>query len=87
MCSTYNFRSKLTKEKKDTTVSLDNRRIILSKLCENGNGYKIRLYNASSQPEKAKFSIGNNDFAIDFGAYEVKTFAYANGELTETDMI
>ncbi|MBR6784722.1 MAG: alpha-mannosidase [Clostridia bacterium] len=75
------------KEKKDTTVSLDNRKIILSKLCENGDGYKIRLYNASSQPEKAKFSIGNNDFSIDFGAYEVKTFAYANGELTETEMI
>ena len=75
------------KEKKDTTVSLDNRRIILSRLCKNGNGFKIRLYNASSQPEKAKFSIGNNGFSIDFGAFEVKTFDYSGSELIETDMI
>lgn len=75
------------KEKKDTLVCLDNRRIILSRLCENGNGIRIRLYNSSSKPETTGFSIFNNTFTIDFGAFEVKTFIFADGKLTETTMI
>lgn len=75
------------KEKKDTTVCLDNRNIILSCFCENGNGIKIRLYNSSSKPETTTFSITDNAFTVDFGAFEVKTFIFENGKLTETEMI
>ncbi len=74
-------------EKKDTTVLLSNKKIILSRFSKEGDAVKIRLYNASASAEKAELKILDNSFAIDFGAYEVKTFVYRNGTLTETEMI
>ena len=74
-------------EKKNTTVSLDNKKIILSRFSKEGGAVKIRLYNASASAENAELKILDNSFAISFGAYEVKTFVYSNGTLTETDMI
>ncbi|MBR2868355.1 MAG: alpha-mannosidase [Clostridia bacterium] len=74
-------------EKKETAAEITNHDIILSRFCETENGIKIRLFNSSDKPAETDFIIGNKTFYVSFGAFEVRTFNYLNGELTETDMI
>ncbi len=74
-------------EKKETAVEVTNPDVILSRFCEAENGVKIRLFNSSDKPAKTDFVIENNSFSVSFGAFEVRTFNYANGKLEETDMI
>lgn len=74
-------------EKKDTRVEIDNSDIILSRYEKTDDGIKIRLFNSSESNSSAVLTIRDKDFKIDFGAFEVKTFNYANEVLTETDMI
>lgn len=75
------------KEKKETGVAVDNPDVILSRFCENGNGIRIRLFNSSDKASETALTMDNKTFGISFGAFEVKTFNYENGVLTETDMI
>jgi alpha-mannosidase len=74
-------------EKKDTRVEIDNSDIILSRYEKTDDGIKIRLFNSSESNSSAVLTIRDKDFKIDFGAFEVTTFNYANEVLTETDMI
>ncbi len=74
-------------EKKETAAEVTNPDIILSRFCETENGIKIRLFNSSDKSAETDFIIGNKTFSVSFGAFEVRTFNYLNGELTETDMI
>ncbi len=74
-------------EKKDTAVEITNPDVLLSRFCESENGTKIRMFNSSDKPSETDFVIENKTFNLSFGAFEVKTFNYANGILTETDMI
>ncbi len=76
-----------TKEKKETAVEISNPDVILSRFCENGGGIRIRLFNSSDRQTETDFRIENNVFSVSFGVFEVKTFNYENGVLTETDMI
>lgn len=76
-----------TKEKRETAVEITNPNVILSRFCNDANGLKIRLYNSADKQTETDFRIENNVFAIQFGAFEIKTFSYSNGKLTETDMI
>ncbi len=76
-----------TKEKRDTAVEISNPDVILSRFCNDTDGLKIRLYNSADKQSETDFRIENNVFSIQFGAFEVKTFSYSNGKLTETAMI
>jgi alpha-mannosidase len=74
-------------EKKETRVEITNPDVILSRFCEAENGIRIRLFNSSDNSAETDFEIDGNTFSVSFGAFEVKTFIYTNGMLTETDMI
>lgn len=75
------------KEKKETRVEISNPDVILSRFCKNGNGVRIRLYNSADKQSETTLEIEKSEFLVSFGAFEVKTFIYENGTLTETDMI
>ena len=45
------------------------------------DGIKIRLFNSSESNSSAVLTIRDKDFKIDFGAFEVKTFNYAIGQV------
>lgn len=74
-------------KKKETRIEIDNRSVLLTRYRKAENGAMLRLFNASDKPAKASVSIENKEFSIEFGAFEVKTFKFSNGALTETEMI
>ena len=86
-CISLSFFPSGTKEKKDTAVELCNPDVILTRFCKDDDGIRIRLLNSSDKSEKTDFVIENNVFEINFGAFEVKTFRYKDGLLSETSMI
>ncbi|MBQ8762824.1 MAG: alpha-mannosidase [Clostridia bacterium] len=86
-CIALSFFPSGTKEKKNTKVEIDNPVIILSRYRKNENGSLIRLFNSSDKSEKAVLEIENKKFEINFSMFEVKTFNYKDGEITETGMI
>ncbi len=74
-------------EKRETSVKLGNKNIIMSRYRKDENGTLIRLYNSSDKPESTTLAIEGNVFEIRFGAFEVKTFKFIDNILTETEMI
>ena len=86
-CLALSFFPSGLNEKKETRIELDNKSILMTRYRKIESGTIIRLYNSSDKPAKASLSIGSNEFAIDFGAFEVKTFNCIDGALTETEMI
>ena len=71
----------------DTRIEVSNPRVILSRFRKNEDDVTVRFYNSSDKPEKTRFAIKGKNFEINLGAFEVKTFSYANSNITETDMI
>lgn len=51
------------------------------------NGLLIRLFNTKNEVNSAKINVYSYEFEIDFNSFEVKTFVYAEGKLTATDML
>lgn len=86
-CFALSFFPSGADEIKDTRIELSNPLIILSRLRKNENDVTVRLYNSSDMPADTRLCIEGKDFEISLGAFEVKTFSYANSKLTETDMI
>ena len=74
-------------EKICTAVEISNPEIILSRFCKKDDGVTIRLFNSSDAPNKTVLTVGNTENEISFGAFEVKTFRYADSVLTETEML
>ena len=86
-CIALSFFPSGAKEKKETRTEIDNPNIILSRFRKTENGTTIRLFNSSDKSETAVFEIENQKFEIAFSMFEVKTFNYKDGRLTETDML
>ncbi|MBR6619773.1 MAG: alpha-mannosidase [Clostridia bacterium] len=74
-------------EMNDTSVVLDNKNIVLTRLRNTENGKQIRLYNSCNSEQKTMLKITQKTFEISFTPFEVKTFVFENGKLEETDMI
>lgn len=86
-CTALSFFPSGTGKKKDTRIEIDNENVIMPRFIKTDGGYKLRLFNSSDKPSAASLTVEGNCFPIDFGAYEVKTYIYGNGSLTETSMI
>lgn len=86
-CIALSFFPSGTKEKKDTTVEVSNPEVILTRFREDDDGIIIRLFNSSDKTSVSNFVIDNNKSEISFGAFEVKTFKYKDGLISETSMI
>lgn len=86
-CIALSFFPSGLNEKKDTRIEIDNKNILMTRYRKTESGTMLRLYNSSNESAQASLSIGSSKFAIDFGAFEIKTFRYSDGILTETDMI
>ena len=86
-CIALSFFPSGNKEKKETKIEIDNPDIILSRLCEKNDGTLIRLFNSSDKSENTVLNIAGKNFEINFSMFEVKTFIYKNGEITETEML
>ena len=86
-CIALSFFPSGTKEKKDTTVEVGNSDIILTRYRKDDDGVKVRLFNSSDKPMSADFVIEKHKFEIEFDAFELKTFKYKDGLISETSMI
>ncbi|MBQ2841664.1 MAG: alpha-mannosidase [Clostridia bacterium] len=86
-CIALSFFPSGANEKKDTRIEISNPDIILTRYRKNDDEIKIRLFNSSDMPASTDFTIKKNAFEINFGAFEVKTFKYNDGTISETDMI
>lgn len=74
-------------DKKNTSVELDNKNIILTRFADCESGTLIRLFNSEGKSSSAMLSIFDKSFEISFTPFEVKTFRFDKASLVETDMI
>jgi len=74
-------------EKPKPILSLSDKHVILSALRREQSGYVIRLYNASEEKREITMSLFETEHQVCFGAFEVKSFLYQQGIITETDML
>ena len=86
-CISLSFFPSGAKEKKDTRIEIDNRNILLTRCCKTDSGIRLRLFNCQSKPESAKLTVIGKEFALEFGAFEIKTYLLSENTLTETEMI
>ncbi|MBP5466864.1 MAG: alpha-mannosidase [Clostridia bacterium] len=73
-----------------TSLYIENPNIALSafKKQNGGNGFIIRLFNNSDKKTLSNIKIGTENQSAIFGKYEVKTFLFEDGKLTEqADMV
>ena len=72
-------------------ITVDNARMDVLKQAEDGSGYIIRLFNAKNSPATAHITYKmlniDIDTDINFGAFEIKTFALKKDGLTEIPML
>lgn len=74
-------------EKKDTTLCIDNQRVLLSAMRGTEKGILIRLFNTSGTAETATLIYRGQGFFISLMPCEIKTYIYKEGEFEEMDMI
>ena len=74
-------------EKENTEIEISNPDIIMTRYRQNENSFTVRLYNSSDESATSILALEGKEFEINFGKFEVKTFIFNNGKLTETDMI
>ncbi len=74
-------------KRKDTAVELSSPNVILTRFAKTEKGTLIRLFNTEDKALTASLKICGNEFEISFGAFEVKTFIFADGKLTQAQMI
>lgn len=79
------FPTGITKSENDFSFELSNNNITLvtMKKSEEKNGYIIRLLNNSSDPASTEITLCKAKIKAEFGVYEVKTYLYADGKLSE----
>lgn len=56
------------------------------KQAEDQNGWVVRLFNPTDRPQAATVQWECDKTTVTFGAYEIKTLRYLNGEWHETDL-
>ncbi|MBQ7039205.1 MAG: alpha-mannosidase [Clostridia bacterium] len=76
-------------KKADFALSLSDDIITINafKKADNGEGYIIRLFNPTEKEQTTKLCAGKTQSSLSFGKYEIKTLRFANGILTETDLM
>ncbi len=74
-------------EKPENIATLENQNVIMTSLSQIKDGYSIRLYNSNDNDETAELKVFDWQGKIDFSPFEVKTFVYKNGTMTECDML
>ena len=67
-------------------LEIGNSSIFLSAFYQTEEGYILRLVNNFDQPVQTDVTICGTSQKITFQKYEVKTFLYCNGKLTEKDV-
>ena len=79
------FPTGINKPENDFSFELSDRNITLvtMKKSEEKNGYIIRLLNNSSEPASTEITLFKVKTRAEFGVYEVKTYLYADGKLSE----
>jgi len=74
-------------EKKDTTVMLDNKKVILSRYKKRADGkVLVRVYHPDSGMEKATLTVSENQFLLELSDFEVKTFLIDGNKIEESSM-
>ena len=76
-------------EKSEFKLSLSDEVITFQsfKKAEHGEGYIIRLFNPTEKEQTTVLSSCETKISLKFGKYEVKTLRFADGILTETDLM
>lgn len=75
-------------EKPENMAELENSNIIMTACRMVGeNEFLLRFYNAIGKEQKTKLLFRNINTELSFNKFEVKTFLYKNGALTETNML
>lgn len=72
-------------EKKDTTVRIDNKNIILSRLEKVEDGIKLHLFNSADSSEKTQLVMESSSFEVEFTPFELKSLIY-DGKLNEAEL-
>lgn len=57
------------------------------KKSDNGDGYIIRLFNSTENGQSAKIRFYNNEIALDFTPFEIKTLRADKEYISETDLM
>lgn len=57
------------------------------KKADNGDGYIVRLFNPTENPQSAKLKFYENEVSLNFAPFEIKTFRALKEYLTETDLM
>jgi len=73
-------------EERNTVVELDSEDVILVSYKTVKDGILIRLFNSKGEKKSTILKVRDNEFAIQFQAYEVKTFIF-NGVLEERNIL
>ena len=69
-------------QKKDTTVELSNKQMLLTRYEVGADNSRIvRVYNASDEAQTGTLQIEKDVYEITLGAYEFKTYVWKDGEL------
>ncbi len=66
-------------------LNVDNPAISLSAFYKTENGYVLRLVNNNGQPMTAEVTLRGERHIIAFNKFEVKSYLYANGTLTQQE--
>lgn len=67
-------------------LQIANTAISLVAFFENEQGYTLRLFNNSDQPDQTEITLCGHTQTLHFGKYEVKTLVYQNGALMQKDI-
>lgn len=67
-------------------VSIDNKGISLSALYREHDQYYFRLFNNNETPQETSFQLFGVKAKASFGKFEVKTFVWKDGTITEIDL-
>lgn len=79
------FPTGITRPENDFSLTISDKNVTLCafKKSEEGEGYVLRLINNFSAPVQAQIELCGAKINASFTKYEVKTFNYLNGKLTE----
>ena len=62
---------------------VENRAVSLSAFCRTGKGYTLRLVNNNDRGVETGLTLRGRQYHLNFGKYEVKTFAFDGNDLVE----
>ncbi|MBQ8894340.1 MAG: alpha-mannosidase [Clostridia bacterium] len=73
-------------EKKDTSLSLSNQKILLTSCRKQGDQLLLRLYNGSETAETVTLTTKKCNFTLQFTSFEAKALVLEGEKLTETSL-